>query len=159
MSDGGTDSGSLYSAGIADLERIAKFLRVESVDTIAGSAVDGETARAIGFRCDAVAGADTARDEEVIRALANRHGYLLPHILTIESHIDSGALLGLIERVHVTRAGAVIIPGMTHLGGAVLAVLTQVCSVIMPGHVMLGRSLYPTAPRPSGVDRSAGVVG
>ncbi|WP_454197753.1 hypothetical protein [Nocardia sp. Marseille-Q1738] len=121
--------------------------------------MDTETARAIGFRCDAVAGADTARDEEVIRALANRHGYLLPHILTIESQFDSGALLGLIERVHVTRAGAVIVPGMAHLGGAAPAALTQTCSVIMPGHVILGRSLYPTAPQPSGVDRSEGCLG
>ncbi|WP_040787196.1 hypothetical protein [Nocardia pneumoniae] len=106
---------------------------------------------ALAFRCNA----DAARDAEVIRALAIRHGYALPHLFTVESHLDSGALLRLIERVHVARAGAVIVPGMPHLGGAVPAVLTQVCSVIMPGHVVLGRSLYP-APRPSGADRSVG---
>ncbi|MEV6322956.1 hypothetical protein AB0M45_17430 [Nocardia sp. NPDC051787] len=151
VNDGGTDRGNLYSEGLADLERIAKWLRAESIDTTAGSTVNTETARALGFRCEAVADTDVARDAELIQALANRHGYALPHILTVESRIDSGALLALIERVHVTRAGAVIVPGMPHLGGAVPAVLTQVCSVIMPGHVVLGRSLYPTAAQPSGV--------
>ncbi|WP_330231626.1 hypothetical protein OHA40_03480 [Nocardia sp. NBC_00508] len=156
-SGGGTDSGRWYSAGIADLARMAKWLRDESTDTRASSAVDAETARAIGFRCDAVAGADATRDMGVIQALAHRHGYELPHMLTVASHIDSGALLRLVEHVHVARAGAVIVPSSAHLGGAVPAVLTQVCSVIMPGHVMLGRCLYPSA-QPSGVDRSIGVV-
>lgn len=139
----------LYRAGVPELERIAAYLKDESTP-LRGSLTDTHGALAIGMRCAAVAGADAVHDRATIEALARRHGYTLAAIYVVAPQtVSPVAAARVLEMVHVARASAVIVPGMAHLGGSVPADFTRVCSVIMPGHVMLGRALYPT-PAPSG---------
>ncbi len=139
----------LYSAGMAELEGMAAFLKDESTP-LRGALTDAQGPLAIGLRCVAVAGTDAVGDQATIEKLARRHGYKLASTYVVAPHTVPLLLTAsALEMVHVTRAGAVIVPGMAHLGGSVPAEFTRVCSVIMPGHVMLGRALYPTPP-PSG---------
>lgn len=118
-----------YSAGIAELRRIAAYLKDESIP------LPGALAHT------------------TVAMPARRHRYTL--VATYVIAPDTAPLVtaaNVLEMVHVARAGAVIVPGMAHLGGSVPAEFTRVCSVIMPGHVMLGRSLYPTPTVPGGAE-------
>ncbi|MET9287472.1 hypothetical protein [Nocardia beijingensis] len=136
----------LYSAGTAELRRIAAYLKDESIP-LRGALAHTEGALAIGLRCVAVAGADANGDQATIAMLARRHGYTLAATYVVAP--DAAPLVAaasVLEMVHVAHAGAVIVPGMAHLGGSVPAEFTRVCSVIMPGHAMLGRALYATPP-------------
>lgn len=146
----------LHAAGVAELERIAAYLRDESTP-LRGLPTETPGASAIGLRC--VSGAEAASDQTAIEALARRHDYRLAHTyVTAPQTVSSVVVAAVLEMVHVARAGAVIVPGMAHLGGSVPAEFARVCAVIMPGHVMLGRALYPTsAPPPCGDPIDAGV--
>ncbi|MFF7938743.1 hypothetical protein ACFZC5_03460 [Nocardia gamkensis] len=141
----------LYSAGVAELERMAAYLRDESTPS-RGLPTETPGGSAIGLRFVSVAGADAARDQATIEALARRHGYTLARTyVAAPQSVSMVVVAAVLEMVHVVRAGAVIVPGMSHLGGSVTAEFARVCSVVMPGHVMLGRALYPTcAPPPAG---------
>ncbi|MEU1995918.1 hypothetical protein ABZ511_15820 [Nocardia gamkensis] len=146
----------LYSAGVAELERMAAYLKDESTP-LRGWPTHGVSA--IGLRCLSVAGADAASDQAIIEALARRHGYTLLHTYVVAPQIVSLVIVAaVLEMVHVARAGAVIVPGMAHLGGSVPTEIARVCSVVMPGHVMLGRAMYATSAPPPPGDRIDGEV-
>jgi hypothetical protein len=148
----------LYSAGAAELERMAAYLRDESMPLVGLPTVAAGGA-AIGLRCLSVAGAEAASDQATIEALARRHGYTLARTyVAAPQSVSMVVVAAVLEMVHVARAGAVIVPGIAHLGGSVPAEFTRVCSVVMPGHVMLGRALYPTSAPPPPSDRIDGEV-
>jgi hypothetical protein len=148
----------LYSAGVAELERMAAYLRDEAT-LLRGMPTVVSGVSAIGLRCLSVAGAEAASDQATIEALARRHGYTLARTyVAAPQSVSMVVVAAVLEMVHVARAGAVIVPGMSHLGGSVPAEFARVCSVVMPGHVMLGRAMYPTsAPPPPGDHTGAGV--
>lgn len=136
----------LYSAGMSDLERMAAFLKDESTP-LRGALTDARDPLAIGLRCSAVADADAVGNQATIETLARQHGYTLASTyVSAPQTVPLVVIASVLEMVHVARAGAVIVPGMAHLGGSVPVEFTRVCSVIMPGHVMLGRTLYPPPP-------------
>jgi hypothetical protein len=148
----------LYSAGVAELERMAAYLRDEFTPS-RGLPTETPGGSAIGLRCVSVAGADAARDQATIEALARRHGYTLARTyVAAPQSVSTVVVAAVLEMVHVARAGAVIVPGMSHLGGSVPAEFARVCSVVMPGHVMLGRAMYPTSAPPPPGDRIDGEV-
>lgn len=57
----------LYSAGVAELERMAAYLRDQSMP-LHGSPAEPPGASAIGLRCASVAGAEAASDQATIEA-------------------------------------------------------------------------------------------
>ncbi|MFI9411671.1 hypothetical protein [Nocardia gamkensis] len=146
----------LHSAGVAELERMAAYLRDESMP-LRGLPTVAPGLSAIGLRRLSVTVAEAASDQATIEALARRHGYTLARTyVAAPQSVSMVVVAAVLEMVHVARAGAVIVPGLAHLGGSVPAEFARVCSVVMPGHVMLGRALYPTStPPPTG----AGVRG
>jgi hypothetical protein len=145
MDTGNGVSGGLYSDRVGDLQRVLDGLTEATPQTAPEPAGAQPIARAVGFLLDDIDGADPAHDASTIRELADRYGYELTNIYTPAPHVKVPELW-LLERVHVQRAAAVIVPGLAHLGGSVPASLPEVCSVVMPGHVMLGRNLYPGIP-------------
>ncbi|MFE7797202.1 hypothetical protein [Nocardia sp. NPDC057440] len=90
------------------------------------------TAKAIGVLLLDVSGPHLLRDERVITALANRHGYTLMRLVTIAHDTFMPTVL-IVTTAHKMGASAIIAPSADHIQHNARAIAV-VCDLITPTH-------------------------